>query len=108
MNGYNRYLSFAPGSINVIPGISDCQSLLLPGGVWPYAQSWGTSPVYLNAQTYQIISAGKDFTFGPGSVPALGNTWAPSYAGQVYTQGQPGGYDDVANFYDRLLGVPTQ
>jgi type II secretory pathway pseudopilin PulG len=95
-NGYNRYFLLA--------GNSDCQTL----GVWPYAQSWAPSPVYYNAQTFQIISAGKDYTFGPGTSPAVGNTWAPSYAGQVYTQGQAGGYDDIANFYDRLLGVPTQ
>jgi type II secretory pathway pseudopilin PulG len=107
-NGYNRYFAIPP-SPYVTTGISDCQNL----GVWPYAQSWGTPPVYsngvyYNAQTYQIISAGKDHIFGPGTSPALLNTWGPSYAGQVYSQGVPGGYDDIANFYDRLLGVPTQ
>jgi len=105
-NGYNRYfLTF---------GNSDCQTL----GVWPYASSLGSSPVYYNAQSFQLISAGKDLTFGPGSNPALPaygtastgpySTWAPSYAAQAYVQGVPGGYDDIANFYDRLLGVPTQ
>ncbi len=104
-NGYNRY--YPPnlsGLPNPVAGSSDCKTL----GVWPYAQSWGNSPVYYNAQTYQIISAGKDQTFGLGSSPLLLTTWGPSYAGQVYVQGVPGGYDDVANFYDRLLGVPTQ
>jgi type II secretory pathway pseudopilin PulG len=96
-NGYNRYYGLFLNS--------DCASL----GVWPYAQSLGASPAYQNAQTYQIISAGKDYTFGLGtSLPAGGPTWAPSYAGQAYAQGVPGGYDDIANFYDKLLGVPTQ
>jgi len=121
-NGYNRYIAF---------GNSDCQSLpatyvqagvTYPTSVWPYAQTLGASSVYHNAQTFQLISAGKDTFFGPGSnpaatppLPAYGAastgpflTWAPSYAGQAYTQGQPGGYDDIGNFYDRLLGVPTQ
>jgi prepilin-type N-terminal cleavage/methylation domain-containing protein len=111
-NGYNRYFALSAPPW-VAPGTSDCQSLLQGGGgVWPYAQSLGltpgTTPTYWNAQTYQIISAGKDQTFGPGSNPALGLLWTPSTAGQVYTQGVPGGYDDIANFYDRLLGVPTQ
>jgi type II secretory pathway pseudopilin PulG len=117
INGYNRYFSIVPPSPWVISGLSDCQSL----GVWPYAQSLGltpgTSPTYLNAQTYQIISAGKNTFFGAGGNPTfpafapgvLGpySTWAPSYAGQANPQGTPG-YDDIANFYDRLLGVPTQ
>jgi hypothetical protein len=123
-NGYNRYFSFAPGSILVTPGLSDCQSL----GVWPYAQSGVypvaqattmPSPIYLNSQTFQLISAGKktELGFGPGTVIAgiqqpQGNwigapTWTPSNPGPLYQQGFAG-YDDIANFYDRLLGVPTQ
>jgi type II secretory pathway pseudopilin PulG len=108
-NGYNRYFGLL--------GTSDCNGL----GVWPYAQSLGltpgSTPIYYNAQSFQIISAGKDLVFGPGSNPSLPaygtapvgpyNTWAPAYASQAYPQGSFG-YDDIANFYDRLLGVPTQ
>jgi type II secretory pathway pseudopilin PulG len=102
-NGYNRYyLPNLGGLPNPVAGTSDCQTL----GVWPYAQSWGNSPVYLNAQTYQIISAGKDTNFGAGSNPSLLATWTPANATAIYPQGSAG-YDDVANFYDRLLGVPT-
>jgi hypothetical protein len=124
MNGYNRYFSIVPPSPWVIQGISDCQSL----SVWPYAQALAPLAVYYNPQSFQIISAGKDLSFGPGSNPNLPyppppygtppyasapgtpppySTWAPSYATVDYPQGSFG-YDDIANFYDRLLGVPTQ
>ena len=78
------------------------------------------TPNYLNAQTAQIISAGKDGFFGPGTmvctylgVPWTGAPfWTPQNATVVYPQqsqsGIFGGYDDIANFYDRQLGVPTQ
>jgi type II secretory pathway pseudopilin PulG len=123
-NGYNRYFSMVQTAPWAITGISDCQSL----GVWPYAQSGVypaaqpltmPSPVYLNSQTFQLISAGKrtELGFGPGTVISGiqqpqgnwigGPTWTPSNPGPLYQQGFAG-YDDIANFYDRLLGVPTQ
>jgi hypothetical protein len=165
-NGYNRYVNISNPYIQPVPGspiTSDCQALsqytATGSAVFPYCQSgmaYQTSPpgplvgppVYLNSQTYQVISAGKNLFFGNGTVvqaypPQLGapwvanpstsafpagnsdwvtyppnspvpGLWTPSAAGQVYTQGDPtknpqaGGYDDIANFYDRLLGVPTQ
>jgi type II secretory pathway pseudopilin PulG len=113
-NGYNRYYTLL--------GVSDCQSL----GVWPYAQSGVypgpatqtlPTPVYLNSQSFQIISAGKNSAFGSGTVIITiqqpqgnwigGPDWAPGTAAAIYPAGSAGN-DDIANFYDRLLGVPTQ
>jgi len=138
-NGYNRYINYSNPYLPVVassaPVTSDCQALSQYGAngipVFPYCQSGmglTTSPpgpavgppVYLNGQTFQIISAGKNLTFGNGTVvqgypgaPA-GNQiwvsnqlWTPNNATLFYPVGSPG-YDDIANFYDRLLGVPTQ
>jgi hypothetical protein len=116
-NGYNRYVYISNPYIGGSAVTSDCQAL----GVFPYAQSTGASSlVFLNPQTSQLISAGKDTTFGsgtiitaypgypPGNAAWAGNPlWSPATATLVYPQGSAG-YDDIANFYDRLLGVPTQ
>ena len=56
-------------------------------GVAPYKQG----AKYVNPDTFQIISAGADFTYGPGGV------WDPA------TVPEPG-KDDMANFYDKPLG----
>jgi hypothetical protein len=126
MNGYNRYVGvpFAYSPPNT--PTSDCQLL----GLFPYALSGVyppppsppptqtlPPPVYLNSQTYQIISAGKNYQFGPGTVLMQyqtpqgnwigGPVWSPATASMVYPQGQAG-YDDISNFYDRLLGVSSQ
>jgi hypothetical protein len=79
-NGYNRY------------GTSDCPNL----GVSPYIQSIQTPPtpplvMYWNPDSYQIISAGRNKMFGPGGLWSPGNTNA-------------NGSDDLANFFDGLLG----
>lgn len=67
---------------------SDCPTIDLAG---PY----GTGTAYMNSNTYQIISAGKDGTFG-------GGTWNPSGG----TTGASA--DDQANFSSKLLGVGQQ
>jgi type II secretory pathway pseudopilin PulG len=143
-NNYNRYFGIPnPYMPPPNPGppypnqsyFSDCQALRFPPpidpsgnnppqpmGLWPYAQSWGPTIQYLNPQTFQIISAGKNGQFGLGTYPPgdpnyglVSRTWAPSNAAAFYPTGDDKGYDlglfgwdDVANFYDRLLGVPTQ
>jgi hypothetical protein len=147
-NGYNRYVYISNPYLPLVPGspiTSDCQALQNYGAngtaVFPYCQAGMGSvtsppgpavgpPAYLNPQSYQIISAGKDNVFGSGTVvqgyPGYVTTnqiwvsnflWTPGNAGAFYPQGQKlpspqgqtgSGYDDVANFYDRLLGVPTQ
>ncbi len=85
VNGYNRY------------GRTDCPSL----GVWPYAYSLGPSPCFINPKGFQIISAGRDGKFGPGSDSAA-HVWPPATAGAIPRDGQ----DDLANFSARALGEP--
>ena len=153
-NNYNRYVYISNPYLPLgsIPTTSDCHALgepSIPGnptwGVWPYAQSMGALPVYLNSQTFQIISGGKNgqndalpnpdtgnirYHIGTGTVissypgypggntswsgwtgtpvPAPASiTWAPNGIPPSYVVGKDGS-DDIANFYDRLLGVPTQ
>jgi general secretion pathway protein G len=84
-DGYNRF------------GTSDCASL----GVWPYAESLQPQPRYFNPHTFQIISAGPDGQFGPGTVLPDGRTWSPATADQI----DPAGRDDLSNFYSAPLGV---
>jgi hypothetical protein len=87
MNGYNRYLR--------MDSKSDCSAL----AVWPYADAPNR---YLNPNTFQIISAGQDGIFGSGSPdPNAGPFFTPEMP--MYRPGQ-GGYDDMNNFYERLLG----
>jgi prepilin-type N-terminal cleavage/methylation domain-containing protein len=105
-NGYNRY-GFT---------LSDCPTLgtnFGGSGLWPYVQSGPTgaapsAPVqYLKPTTFQIVSAGVDFTFGPGGVPQAGGSfvyWTPSTAGSVYPSGSAG-FDDQSNFTGSTLGV---
>lgn len=90
-------------------GGSDCARL----GLWPYAEPlnahdrknpWLNIPSgfrYINEQGWQIISAGPDKTFGPGTVSPVGRTWTPATADQI----DPEGRDDLANFSARPLGV---
>jgi hypothetical protein len=85
-NGYNPY------------GGTDCPTL----GVWPYAASLGPAPAYHNPASCQILSAGADGRFGPGTVLPGGRTWMPESAGET----PPEGRDDQSNFHDGLLGEP--
>src|SRR5262249_51975264 len=109
LNGYNRYYP--------VFNNSDCASLL-PGGVWPYYEggSGTTTPRYLNPSSFQIISAGADGVFAHGS-PVIGYAaatgiwlfdpdalWTASTATD-YARNHPVGKDDMANFYDSLIGT---
>jgi len=90
-NGYNRY---GTGVNN-----SDCTKL----GVCPYAEAPGR---YLNPNTFQIISAGRDHSFGQGTLnPATGTFFVKGTA--MYGFGAPG-YDDMSNFHDKFLGIPNE
>jgi general secretion pathway protein G len=95
-NNYNRYFPLL--------GNSDCNSL----GTWPYATDILVSQTnvvgkYLNPDTYQIISAGPDGAFGPGTrLPNANPKWLVKQS--IYRAGEPG-YDDIANFHDRQLGL---
>jgi general secretion pathway protein G len=91
-NGYNPYPTLGP----------DCPSILAqnttgtPAALLPYFQTSGTVTQFYNADTFQIISAGKDGKFGPGGL------WSPT-SGPAGTA--PNGADDQSNFYDNKLGV---
>jgi prepilin-type N-terminal cleavage/methylation domain-containing protein len=95
-NGYNRY------------GGTDCASLpsILPSGlgVWPYLQATGK---FFKPNSFQIISAGADYTFGTGSVAPAFPVLAPGVGQKLNTvtaSGFVGGQDDQSNFHDGLLG----
>ena len=101
-NNYNRFYR--------VDGKSDCADL----GVWPYAEgaaSSGAFPYlrYVKADSYQIISAGKDQIFGPGTPPpppastTPGPFWSPGSA-VGYGNAFPAAKDDQSNFYSDLLG----
>jgi prepilin-type N-terminal cleavage/methylation domain-containing protein len=81
---------------------------LSPTGCWPYAQS--PSPnnsalaVYQKPNSFQIISAGADMFFGPGTVPGNPQFWTPNSAPTMNPQGSPG-YDDLSSFTGALLGI---
>jgi len=62
--------------------------------LYPFRTGTGLNP-YINPKTFQIISQGKDQTFGAGGIYAAG-------AGD-YTLGGVG-YDDMANFAPDILG----
>jgi prepilin-type N-terminal cleavage/methylation domain-containing protein len=81
-NGYNRYAG-APMNLG-----SDCTQAS------PYV---GTNGIYYNSDTFQIVSAGADRTFGGGG------TWDMGSASPVTA----GGMDDMTNFYSGLMGVPA-
>jgi prepilin-type N-terminal cleavage/methylation domain-containing protein len=99
-NGYNRYYTQLAKS--------DCASY----GVWPYAEGIGPPAHYLNPSTFQIISAGRDGAFGPGTdlthspVPTWSAITAPDY-GLAFTPPNKPFEDDVSNFHPNFLGVPS-
>jgi len=83
-NGYNRY------------GDTDCPRLR----VSPYAEGLGAMPRFLNPDSCQIIVAGADGKFGPGTNrPSC--IWTLATAGSIHSDGR----DDQSNFSDRRLGV---
>lgn len=62
--------------------------------LYPFRTGTGLNP-YINPKTFQIISQGKDQTFGAGGTYAAG-------AGDYIIGGV--GYDDMANFAPDILG----
>ncbi len=121
-NGYNRYVD------PKLP-LSDCQTL----GIWPYAEVMSPpsattplAPRYVKPNSFQIISAGANRRFGPGTVIAKlppnvnlppgiflgGPSWTPNTAGNVYPDVAQNplhiGHDDQSNFYESFLGVEAR
>jgi prepilin-type N-terminal cleavage/methylation domain-containing protein len=97
-NGYNNTDYFPPDC----QGFDPIAGVLKP--VYPYAQGVNQ---YLNPSGFQIISAGADKLFGPGtanpSSTSGGPFWSPATAGGSGASGVNGA-DDQSNFYDSLLG----
>jgi prepilin-type N-terminal cleavage/methylation domain-containing protein len=114
-NGYNRYGKYFYG------GTSDCAAL---PGIQPFDIRsndddprthcpWPTCRIqdqYMNPDSYQIVSAGRDCLFG-------GGTLHPEGAGQFFlamppmftaSTDQPGGYDDLTNWWAMRLGIPPE
>jgi prepilin-type N-terminal cleavage/methylation domain-containing protein len=88
-NGYNPWFSKFMNS--------DCAT----AGVWPYADPNNN---YLNPNGFQIISAGEDGQFGPGTDLTNANPykWDRAAADTIPQNGK----DDQANFSGPQLGVP--
>jgi hypothetical protein len=82
-NGYNRY------------GGTDCPTLK----VWPYAETLAPEPRFVNPNSCQILSAGRDGKFGPGT-DCEAHTWSPATASST----PPPGQDDLSNFFRKRLG----
>ena len=87
---------------------TDCQRL----GVWPYAEiapsTAMSTRIWHRKITFQILSAGKDGRFGPGTNLTSTNPgyWTYKDAGNFASQ-FPDAADDLSNFHDLLMGVPT-
>jgi|SRR5579884_30373 len=84
--GGSPYAFFSSAGINYQYAITN------DSGASPYMTGVGQ---YVNPNTYQIISAGKDGYFGS----AVNNLWNPSSGATGY------GADDQANFSSSLLGA---
>jgi prepilin-type N-terminal cleavage/methylation domain-containing protein len=81
-------------------GGTDCPTLAGAYGLLaPYQDTLTT---FLNPDSFQIISAGKNKLFGPGSAA---NLWTASAANVANPPGSNGA-DDMSNFHDLLLGKP--
>jgi prepilin-type N-terminal cleavage/methylation domain-containing protein len=101
-NGYNRYFP--------VMGISECLQIRknpldgneIPQTVWPYAEALTPIIRYQKPNGFQIISAGADGLFGPGTdlTSQMPLTWPVT----TVALPQPG-FDDQANFAPRILGA---
>jgi prepilin-type N-terminal cleavage/methylation domain-containing protein len=116
-NAYNTYLASECPTVGYMNNVA-INNLSGPG-LWPYAEvslvgsTLLQTPRYLKPNSFQIISAGADQIFGPGSLPvpnpqtgaiAFQQVWTSNSASTVYPQGTPG-YDDQSNFSSGLLGA---
>jgi type II secretory pathway pseudopilin PulG len=84
LNGYNRY------------GSNDCPSLAGLQGPYVSSTSGATGTQYYKGNTYQIISAGLNKTFGPGGLWTAQNPTNKA------------GEDDFSNFNGLRLGAGPQ
>jgi general secretion pathway protein G len=89
-NGYNRYSAANNFPAAGAPATSDCASL----GVQPYFEAAGPPTRYYKPDSFQIVSAGPDGTFGPGGLYSPTNLAAVPAAAK----------DDQTNFVASPLG----
>lgn len=121
-NDYKHYGTTDCPNSSGLSGSTDINSLI-PGptsidrNTWPYCETSlsvsgvGFTYIYLNPSTFQIISAGRDGKYGPGTpnptvstipVDGFGNQmfWTTKLASTINANGR----DDQANFARSLLG----
>jgi prepilin-type N-terminal cleavage/methylation domain-containing protein len=95
-NGYNSAVTGL--------GASDCASL----GVSPYASSWPAqgqttpTPNFIKPESFQLISAGEDGQFGPGTT-SQATVWSDGNPASATTGPAA---DDLSNFAGNLVGAP--
>ncbi len=108
-SSYNRQNGYNPYGLPTTPGaVSDCDkvgTLYGVAGLWPYAETWqtaaGAPPTrYVSPQGFQLISAGPDGKFGPGTT-GTATVWTAAAAYLIAATGR----DDIANFHSANLGV---
>ena len=85
----NGYKVFAAGSPTGGYNLSDCQQSF---NVYPWYESTSPYTKYLNADSFQIISAGEDMTFGAGGL------YSPGALPQAAK-------DDLSNFTQSILNA---
>src|SRR5262249_48218687 len=90
-NDYNPYATTTPA--NAVA--NDCAAIT-PTAPQPYFVQQGTTRNYINPDTFQILSAGKNWKYGTGGAftPTQGTTDA-------------NGVDDLSNFSKANLGGPV-
>lgn len=107
-SSWNKHPGYADATKQGATFRTDCPRL----GVWPYAELPPTTQVPVRQWhrkiTFQILSAGKDGRFGPGTnlTAASPAYWTYSEAADYATR-FPNAADDLSNFHDLLLGIPT-
>jgi hypothetical protein len=94
--GYN---AFSSGRINVTGGYGTYDAN--PANNTHMSPLKGVDGKYLNPNSFQIVSAGRDGAAGLGWDPV--NNGGAVWPG-IYTKGKPGGGDDLSNFAQYLLG----
>jgi hypothetical protein len=106
MTGQNRYVywdsfqtrtPYVYFSAKRTPG-GDPYYNLSSTGAQPYRASPGGP--YWKEDSFQILCAGADGKFGGRDY------WRADAAAQIYPRNHPG-YDDLANFYDKRLGISS-
>jgi len=97
IRGDNHYLDYQAALGSDCPSLTGINASGQSAPLLPYCQPFaaGQAPVFYHANTFQIISAGKNAVFGPGGA------WTPNLATTI---GRPGS-DDITNFHTTKMGI---